>query len=151
MSDEINCAIFRLSCKRSKIWEWSECVRKAGHKKWFKKRSFWHAWDLNAWCGCDRSFLYLFHSNPSSHSSRGADWLLWHFIMSYKIKYTAGKLYCVRSKSQQLWLICSALHWGETCSDELLAAWFFQVQQILSKKISASIHPHSLIRKGEHH
>jgi hypothetical protein len=47
---------------------------KARHKKWIKKKSFWppwHAWHLNAWCGCDRTFLYLFHSNPSSHSSRG--------------------------------------------------------------------------------
>ena len=74
MSDEIKCVIFGLSCKHNKIWEWSECVRKAGHKKWFEKRSFWHAWDLNAWCGCDRSFLYLFDSNPSSQSSWGAKW-----------------------------------------------------------------------------
>ena len=81
VSDEIKCATFGLSCKCSKIWEWSECGRKARHKKWIEKKSFWppwHAWDLNAWCGCDRSFLYLFDSNPSSHGSRGVDWLLRH-------------------------------------------------------------------------
>ena len=124
-----------------------------------EKRSFWppwHAWDLNAWCGCDRSFLYFFYSNPSSHNSRGANWQLWHsklmtlYTASYEIKYIAGRLYCIRSKSQQLWLIRFALDRGETCSDELLVAWFFQVQQILSKKISTSIHPHPPIRKGEH-
>ena len=27
------------SCERSKILEWSECSRKAGHKKWIKKRA----------------------------------------------------------------------------------------------------------------
>jgi hypothetical protein len=59
VSDEIKCAVVRLSCEHNKIWEWRECIRKAGHKKWFEKRSFWHAWDLNSWCGCDRSFLYL--------------------------------------------------------------------------------------------
>ena len=69
-----NVLYFGLSYERSKIWEWSECIRKARHKKWFKKRSFCHAWDLNAWCGCDRSFLYLFDSNPRSHNSRGVDW-----------------------------------------------------------------------------
>ena len=50
-----------------------------------------------------------------------------HFILSYEIKYTAGGLSCVRSKSQQLWLIRSALDRGETCSDEL-TAWFLQIQ-----------------------
>ena len=64
----------RLFYKRSKILEWSECGRKARHKKWIEKKSFWHAWDLNARCSCDRYFLYLFDSNPSSHNSRGADW-----------------------------------------------------------------------------
>ena len=54
-------------------------------------------------------------------------------LVSYEIKYTTIGLSYVRSKSQQLWLLCSALDQGETCSDELLAAWFFQVQQILSK------------------
>jgi hypothetical protein len=39
-----------------------------------RKKSFWHAWDLNAWCSCDRSFLYLIDSNPSSHSSQGEEW-----------------------------------------------------------------------------
>ena len=134
--DEIKCDAFGLSCKCNKIWEWSECGKKAKHKKWIEKKSFsplWHAWDLNAWCSCDRSFLYLFHYNPNSHNSWGTDWLLWHFILSYEIKYTAGGLSCVRSKSQQLWLLRSALDRGETCSDELLAAWSFQVQQILSK------------------
>jgi len=100
--------------------EWSECGRKARHKKWIEKKSFWspwHAWHLNAWCGCDRSSLYLFHYNPSSHSSRGADWLLQHFILSYEIKYTTGELSCVCSKSQQLWLIHSAVDQGETCLD----------------------------------
>ena len=28
---------------------------------------------LESWCGCDTSFLYLFDSYPSSHSSRGVD------------------------------------------------------------------------------
>jgi len=56
-----------------------------------------------------------------------------HFILSYKIKYSAGGLSCVPSKSQQLWLFHSALDRGEPCSDELLAPWLFQGQQILSK------------------
>jgi hypothetical protein len=49
--------------------------------------------------------------------------------------YSAVRLYGHRSKSQQLWLLCSSLLYieHETCSDELLVAWFFQVQQILSK------------------
>ena len=82
--DEMKCVAFGLYCKRNKIWEWSKCVRKAGHKKWIKKKSFWplwHAWDFNAWCSCDRSFLYLFHSNPSSHDSQGVDRLLQHSIV----------------------------------------------------------------------
>ena len=78
--------------------------------------------------------ILLFDSNPSNHNSRGEDWLLWHFILSYEIKYIAGRLYCIRSKSQQLWLIRFALDRGETCSDELLVAWFFQVQQICRQK-----------------
>ena len=54
-------------------------------------------------------------------------------LLSYEIKYAAAGLSCIRSKSQQLWLLRSALDQGETCSDVLLAAWYFQVQQILSK------------------
>ena len=56
-----------------------------------------------------------------------------HFILSYEIKYLAGGLSCVRSESQQLWLLRSALDWGETCLDELLTVWFFQSQQNLLK------------------
>ena len=56
-----------------------------------------------------------------------------HFILSYKIKYSAGGLSCVHSKSQQLWLLRSALDRGKSCSDELLVPWLFQGQQILSK------------------
>ena len=41
-----------------------------------EKRSFWHAWELNAWCYYDRSFLYLLDSNQSSHDSWGIDWRL---------------------------------------------------------------------------
>ena len=48
-----------------------------------------------------------------------------HFILSYEIKYSAGGLSCIRSKSQQLWLLRSALDRGETCLDELLAPWLF--------------------------
>ena len=73
---------------------------------------------------------------------------VWHFILSYEIKYSAGGLSCVRNKSQQLWLIRSALDRCKTYLDELLAAWFFQVQQILSKKISTSIYPRPPIRKA---
>ena len=59
---------------------------------------------------------------------------LLYYIVSYEIKYAAvAGLSCVRSKSQQLWLLRSALDQGETCLDELLAAWFFQVQHILLK------------------
>jgi len=36
-------------------------------------------------------------------------------------------------KMQQLCLLRCALDRGDTCSDELLAAWFLQIQQILSK------------------
>ena len=36
-------------------------------------------------------------------------------------------------KMQQLCLLCCALDQGDTCSDELLAAWFLQIQRILSK------------------
>ena len=39
LSNKIKCATFGLSCECSKIWEWSECSRKAGHKKWIKKRA----------------------------------------------------------------------------------------------------------------
>ena len=56
-------------------------------------------------------------------------------LLSYEIKYAAARLSCVRSKSQQLWLLHSALDRGKTCSDELFTAWFFQVQQILSKAL----------------
>ena len=65
--------------------------------------------------------------------------MLQDFILSYEIKYTAGGLSSIRSKSQQLWLLCSALDRGETCSNEPFAAWFFQVQQILSKTRVGSI------------
>jgi hypothetical protein len=107
-----------------------------------EKRSFWppwHAWDLNAWCSCDGSFLYLFETNLSSHNSRGVDWLIRHlklttlYIVSYEIKYTAARLSCVRSKIQLLCLIHCALDLGDTCWDELLTAWFLQVQQIFIK------------------
>ena len=63
LSDKIKCATFRLSCECNKIWEWSECGGKARYKKWIEKKSFWppwHAWYLNAQCGCDRSFLYTY-------------------------------------------------------------------------------------------
>ena len=56
-----------------------------------------------------------------------------HFILSYEIKYSAGGLSCVHSKSQQLWLLGSALDRGDTYLDELLTAWFYQGQQNLSK------------------
>ena len=36
-------------------------------------------------------------------------------------------------KMQQLCLLRCALDQGDTCLDELLAAWFLQIQQILSK------------------
>ena len=39
----------------------------------------------------------------------------------------------MHNKIQQLCLIRYALYLGDTCLDELLAAWFLQVQQILSK------------------
>jgi hypothetical protein len=71
VSNKIKCVVFRLSCMCSKIWESSECIKKARHKKWFEKRSFWHAWHLNAWCGYDRSFLYLFDSNQEVTQLRG--------------------------------------------------------------------------------
>ena len=45
----------------------------------------------------------------------------------------SGGLSCIRSKSQLLWLLRSTLDQGETCLDELIAAWFFQGQQNLSK------------------
>ena len=54
-------------------------------------------------------------------------------LLSYEIKNATTELSCIRSKSQQLWLLHSALDQGETCSNVLLATWFFQVQQILSK------------------
>ena len=54
-------------------------------------------------------------------------------LLSYEIKYAAARLSYVCSKSQQLWPLRSVLDQGETCLDELLATWFFQVQQILSK------------------
>jgi hypothetical protein len=112
-------------------------ARKLDTRSESRKKSFWppwHAWHLNGWCSCDRSFLYLFHFNPSSHSSRGIDWLLRHFTLSYEIKYTAGGLSYICSKSQQLWLIYSALDRGETYSDELLATWFFQIQKKFIKE-----------------
>ena len=96
-------------------------------------------WDLNAWYGCDGSILYFFDFNRSSHNSRGVGWLLWHsklttlYTVSYEIKYTTARLSCVHSKIQQLCLIRYALDIGDTCWDELLAAWFLHVQQILLK------------------
>ena len=81
----------------------------------------------------------LFDSNPSSQNSRGVDWLLRHsklmtlYTVSYEIKYTAAGLSCIHNKIQQLCLIRYALDLGDTCWDELLAIWFLQVQQILSK------------------
>ena len=82
--------------------------------------------------------VHLFDSNPNSHNSQGADWLLRHsklmtlYTVFYEIKYTATGLSCVYSKIQQLCLIHYALDLGDTCWDELLVAWFLQVQQILS-------------------
>ena len=55
------------------------------------------------------------------------------YTVSYEIKYTTAELSCVHSKIQQLCLIRYTLDLGDTCWDELLAAWFLQVQQILSK------------------
>ena len=49
-------------------------------------------------------------------------------LLSYEIKYATVGLSCIRSKTQQLWLLRSTLDQGETCADELLAPWFFQVQ-----------------------
>jgi hypothetical protein len=59
--------------------------------------------------------------HPSSHNSRGVDWLLRHsklmtlYTVSYEIKYIAAGLSCVRSKIQQLCLIRYALDLGDTC------------------------------------
>jgi len=55
------------------------------------------------------------------------------YTLSYEIKYTATGLFCVCSKIQQLCLIRYALDLGDTFLDELLDAWFLQVQQILLK------------------
>ena len=49
-----------------------------------------------------------------------------------------GGLSCVHSKSQQLWLLRSVLDRGEACSDELLVAWLFQVQQLDLTKIKGT-------------
>ena len=51
-----------------------------------------------------------------------------HFILSYEIKYSVGGLSYIWSKSQQLWLLHSALDRGETYLDELLAPWLFRGQ-----------------------
>ena len=45
-----------------------------------------------------------------------------------------GRLSSMCSKKmQQLCLLYCALDRGDTCSDELLAGWFLQIQQILLK------------------
>ena len=113
-----------------------ECGRKVGHKKESRKGAFDHHDTLETGMPSE---VYFFDSNPSSHNSQGADWLLRHsklttlYTVCYEIKYTVTRLSCVRSKIQQLCLIYYALDLGDTCWDELLAAWFLQVQQILSK------------------
>ena len=58
-----------LSYKHSKILEWSECGRKARHKKWIEKKSFWHAWDMllvGLFNPCLDASLGL---NPHTHES----------------------------------------------------------------------------------
>ena len=54
-------------------------------------------------------------------------------ILSDAFKCIEARLSYVRSKSQQVWLLLSTLDRGEPCSDELLAPWLFQGQQILWK------------------
>ena len=102
-----------------------------------RKRAFDHHDMLDTWMpgAVVIGLLYTYFTTIQAVIAvEGADWLLRHFILSYEIKYTAGRLSCIHSKSQQLWLIRSALDRGETYLDELLAVWFFQVQQICRQR-----------------
>ena len=48
------------------------------------------------------------------------------FIIRWEIKWIAADFLACAVKMQHLCLLHWALDWGDTCSDELLGAWFLQ-------------------------
>jgi hypothetical protein len=115
-----------------------------------REKSFWHAWDLNAWCSCDMSFLYLFDSNPSSHSNRGADWRVKSEICLARsdLVYRLGQIWSIVSVRFGLSMIKSPWVNSQLLASPLLALLYLRLVYLTQVWMHLLGSIHTLMRQS---